>query len=93
MESRLVWRSIPINAPLFDGMSGKGTVWVVPLAQHERPRLTTSNRLYEEDGRKEVYPLKKAEVQLLLPSIYLIQRSDAVGYTGSCDTSGTTRTL
>ena len=49
--------------------------------------------LYEEDGRKEVYLLKKAEVQLLLPSIYLIQRSDAVGYTGSCDTSGTTRTL
>ena len=44
MESRLVWRPIPINTPLFDGMSGKGTVWVVPLAQHERPRLTTSNR-------------------------------------------------
>ena len=44
MESRLVWCLIFINTPLFDGMSGKGTVWVVPLAQHERPRLTTSNR-------------------------------------------------
>ena len=56
MESRLVWRPIPINTPLFDGMSGKGTVWVVPLAQHERPRLTTSNRYKrKKEGRKCIY--------------------------------------
>ena len=44
------------HTSLFDGMSGKGTVWVVPLAQHERPRLTTSNRyMRKTEGRKYIH--------------------------------------
>ena len=78
-----------LSTPLFDGMSGKGTGGLCHL---HTTRTATPDHIqpsYEEDGRKEEQPLKKAEVQILLPSFDLIQRSDAVGYTRSCDTSGT----